>query len=805
MKKLYWAVGSLLVVVIILSVFFVRINRIQTSGDILLPGLLSPVKISRDEKGMAYIYAENLSDALTAQGFVTAQDRLFQMELTRLMAQGRISELAGKKTVQLDIRTRTLGFHRQAKKHAAILSAEEKKHFECYLRGLNYYIDKYKKYHPVSFNLAGIKPKPWKISDILSIGYYMGWESAANLKTELVTQMLIDKVGPERAVELFPLNTNPDDKNESVSLLKNKVGKIASATGINLSGDINLKGYLEHTNSLNVGSNNWVVGPERSRSGKPLVANDPHLDPTLQPGPWYPSGIIIPGLRAVGVTVAGLPGMVVGRTNNVSYGVTNSYGDGQDLYIETVDPERSGNYLEGKSSIPFEKIDETILYRDGDASGGYFKKTITVLKTRRGPVISNILPGLNTKKVITVRWSPYETMLPETGLLLMLRAKSVSEVRSALSKLTFIMLNFVFADTQGNIGWHTTGKLPIRSQGESITPYAVKDSIDNWKGWIPFDKMPSDYNPEKGWLGTCNHNTVKKNNPYYISSYFSPHYRYSRLKEICDSYEKRDPLFHWNLQRDTKNILAVSITPIIKKALLAEKDTEFLGKILGDWDYTDSRESYAPSIFQSIYRNIAIETFRDELGDELTDTMLSRWYVWQERLENMILQGESDWFDDVSTKEKKETLSDIIHRSALKAVKDLGEKFGSNPVNWKWGEMHTIEFINPLMRSGILKWIFGGGSFPMSGSGETLYRGLYKFEKPFAVKYAAALRMVADLADDDKILAVLPWGVSGRIFSKHNSDQMEKYMSGEPVYWWFSDSMIKRNGQKNYRLVPAKK
>ncbi len=805
MKKLSWAAGLLLVFIILLSIFSVRINRIQTSGNILLPGLSSPVKILRDEKGMAYIHAENLPDALTAQGFVTAQDRLFQMELTRRMSQGRISELAGRKTIQLDIRNRTLDFHRQAKKHAALLSEQERKYIKCYLRGLNYYITGYKKYHPVEFRLAGIQPEPWDIPDVLSIGYYMGWESAANLKTELVTQMLVDKVGPERAAELFPLNTNPDDNNGSVSLRNKNAWKTASATGLDLSGDTGLKSYFEHTGGLNVGSNNWVVGPDCSRSGRPLVANDPHLDPTLQPGPWYPAGIIIPGLRAVGVTIAGLPGMVVGRTNSVSYGVTNSYGDAQDLYIETLDPEKSGNYLEGKKSVPFEKREETIVYRDSDAEQGYSKKTITILKTGRGPVISNILPGLNTKKVITVRWSPYESMLPETGLLLMFQAKSAGEVRSSLSKLTFIMLNFVFADTQGNIGWHTTGKLPLRSQGESITPYTVKDGIDNWRGWIPFDKMPSDFNPEKGWLGTCNHNTVKKDYPYYISSYFSPHYRYTRLKQICDSYEKRDPMFHWKVQRDTLNILAASITPVIKKVLLLEKDTEFLGKILGDWDYTDSRDNYAPSIFQNIFRNIAIETFRDELGDELTKTLLSPWYVWQERLENMILEGESDWFDDKTTQEKKETVSDIIHRAALKTIKDLGEKYGSNPINWKWGKMHTIEFINPLMRSGILKWIFGGGKFSMSGSGETLYRGLYKFEKPFGVKIAAALRMVADMGDNDKILAVLPWGVSARMFSKHNSDQMKKYMNGEPVYWWFSDKMIKRNSQKEYRLVPSVK
>jgi len=733
-----------------------------------------------------------------AQGFVTAQDRLFQMELTRLFATGRISELAGEKGKAIDIRMRTIGFYRNAKKHAEILDKETRLFFQKYLDGVNAYIKTRSDTHHLEFRLAGIKPGDWTIADSLTIAYYMGWDSAANIHTEAIAQMLVEKLGLERAREIFPLNINPDDFPKEINVAKGTVQEFAQ---LNLETDKKIMLYVKDGN-LRVGSNNWAVGPLLSANGKPIVANDPHLDARILPGPWYPIGIITPDFRAIGVIIPGAPGIIVGRTDHIAIGVTNAYGDAQDLYVETVDPENPDRYLEGKNSLPFEIIEETLSIKDKDAPQGLRKEKIKIRLTRRGPVISGVLPGLKTDKVITIRWSAFETMEPSMGYNQFLTATSVKDIREALSHVNFIMLNFVFADTEGNIGWHVSGKLPIRSRGDGTIPYVVKDSRDNWTGWIPFDDMPQLYNPQKGWVGTCNHKTVGMNYPYYYSSYLSPSYRYRRLTQLLNSPGKKSADEHWQFQRDSINLMAKKIAPLIAKVLIAYDDTKQMGQILSQWDYLDDIDKAAPTIFHSIYRKFALLVFQDELGEDLARTMLDKWYFWEERLAKMVVKGTSPWFDNVNTKDIKETVDKLLHQAAFDVTETLGSRIGQDPTKWVWGKVHQLEFVSPIRREGFGKGLVGGGSHPFFGSGETLCCGMYDFNDPFNVTISASLRMVADLGDDDKVLAVLPGGVSGRLFDPHTKDQIKAFMHGNKVYWWFSDTAIQEHSKTTLVLSP---
>ncbi|MCJ7774734.1 MAG: penicillin acylase family protein, partial [Desulfobacterales bacterium] len=546
----------------------------------------------------------------------------------------------------------------------------------------------------------------------------------------------------------------------------------------------------------------WVVGPKSSPNGKPIVANDPHLESSTLPGPWYPCGLITPEGRAVGVIIPGIPGMVIGRTDHFSIGVTNAYGDTQDLYVETPDPQNPERYLEGKKSIPFEVIEETLKIKDKKTPKGFREDKIKIRLTKRGPVISDVFPELKTDKVLTVRWSIFETMNPSLGFNTLLSDKTVYDIRKSLGNTTTLMLNFVFADTKGNIGWQTTGRLPVRSEGSGLVPYLVKNSKDNWSGWIPFDEMPQSYNPQKGWLGTCNHKTITSDYPYYYSSHFSPSYRYQRLIELLDRPGIKTVDDHWQFQRDTMNLMAKQIAPIMEKALSAHEDTKKMGEILAKWDFMDDPDKAGPTVFQAVYREFAILTYQDELGSELTETMLSVWYFWQERLNSMILAGGSPWFDNGNTKDKKENMNDLFHQAALVVKEDLGAAYGKNPRDWKWGKAHQMEFVSPIRREGFGKGFIGAGSHPAPGSQETLYRGQYKFTKPYNVYIPASLRMVADLGDNDKILAVLPGGVSGRLFDKHMKDQVKSYMNGDKMYWWFSDTTIKKHEKHTLVLNP---
>jgi penicillin amidase len=534
----------------------------------------------------------------------------------------------------------------------------------------------------------------------------------------------------------------------------------------------------------------------------PIVANDTHQNATILPGPWYPCGLILPQMRAVGATIPGFGGMIVGRTDYIALGATNAYGDTQDLYVETVDPANPENYLEGSVSIPFEVIEETIKIKDKKAPGGFREEKIKIRLTLRGPVISGVMPGLQTDKVITVRWSGVEAMAPSVGLERILRCRTGAELRRTLKDLNQVALNFVYADSGGNIGWQTTGKVPIRSQGKGLVPYVVKDGTDNWTGWIPWDDMPHAVNPERGWLGTCNHLTVGRDYPYPYTTHASPSYRYRRLIELMDAPGKKSVDDHWAFQRDAVNLMAKTIAPIMTRVLLAHEDTKKMGQVLADWDFIDSPDKAGPTIFQSVYREFALLVYTDELGDDLARTMLNDWYFWQERLQKMVLENNSPWFDDLNTSAKKETRDDLFYQAALNAGKDLGSTLGADPAKWLWGKVHRHEFVSPIRRSGAGKDLLGGGSHPASGSCETLYRGIYEFNEPYKVTVSASLRMVADLADPDKILAVLPGGVAGRQFDPHTTDQVESFMNGNKVYWWFSDKAIREHTQHTLTLSP---
>jgi penicillin G amidase len=798
MKSLKGHINILLLVMLLGFNACSYLNHYQSSGNLVLPGLKEPVTVLRDEKGMAYIYAADLDDAIMAQGFVTAQDRLFQMELIRLLATGRICELAGEEAKPLAIQMKTIGFLRNAKKTSLLLDAETRSFCQKYLDGVNAFITLRPKEHHLEFKLAGIKLTPWQIEDTLAVAYFMSWNTAANLATEIIAQMLVEKLGPEKAMEIFPLSVNPD---ETPGEVKENTTTALEAVPLSLEKDERILAYLKDC-PLRLGSNNWSVGPVLSAGGKPIVANDPHMDSRVLPGPYYPTGLITPWIRAVGVTVPGIPGMMAGRTEHVAFGVTNAYGDNQDLYVETVDPRDSERYLEGDRSLPFDVVEEVLRIKDKKAPEGYREEKVEIKLTRRGSVISGVLNGLKTKNVMTLRWAPFDRVDPCLGLHYMLSARSASEFREAIKCVNILLVNFGFADDEGNIGWQVSGSIPIRAKGDGTIPYEVKDSEDDWIDYVRPEEMPQAYNPTKGWVGTCNHNIITKDYPYYYSSRLAPSYRYERLKQLLDNSSPKSVDDHWQFQRDTMNLMAKRIAPLMARALMDHEETRVIGEILSRWDYKDDPDQAGPTIFQAVYLQFALLVFQDELGEELAKLMLNDWYFWEERLQSMVIEGSSSWFDDVRTEGTKESRDDLFYQAGLKVSQDLAPSLGKDPTKWNWGKVHQMEFVSPVRTKGFGSGLLGAGPYPAPGSGETLNRGLYAFNDPFGVTVTASLRMVADLSDQDKVLAVLPGGVCGRLFHPHTKDQVEAFMRGDKVYWWFSDKAIKEHTKARLELVP---
>ena len=797
-RRVCIVVALLVVCCVVLFFFLPQLNDYQDDGQLTLTGLNLPATVTRDDSGIAYIHAENIEDLFFAQGFVTAQDRLFQMQMTRMYYEGRICEFAGVKARELDVRMRTIGIARMAEKQGRILNPALRKQFQHYVDGINAFIKQCPDDLALEFRLAGIKPDLWQVEDCLGVLFYMGYSTAANLSTEIISQMLLDTLGYEKTAMLLPLNINVDDPYDK--------GVIAMPPkenlGLALPFDPGLLAYAGDRN-LRVGSNNWAVAPEKSATGSALLAGDPHLDPRILPGVWYPAGLICPGIRAVGAQIPGIPGMGVGRTEHIALSATNNYGDMVDLYIETVDPKNPDRYLEGNNSIAFGHVKETLKIKDKNSPGGFRTEDLDIRTTRRGPVVSIVLDGLDGNKVFTLRFAPEASMTPNIGLMDVLEAKNAKELSLAMQDLTVACFNWVFADSSGNIGHQASGRIPVRSSGGTF-PHVVKDGTDNWLGWIAPDQMPGQINPGKKWIGTCNNKTVDSGFPYYYSSFFAPSFRYVRLKELMGGKAGQTPLDMWHYQRDTGNVMARRIAPIMARILLADPDTKDLGQILADWNFKDDPEKAGPLIFQTIYRHFALAVFEEDLGPQKVMIFLTAWYYWQERLLGFVEAGESLFFDDLRTAGTTETMADLFVRAARAARNELAPLLGPDPAQWRWGDLHTLELVNPLARKGRLKALLGTGPMPMGGSGENLYRGWYDFDAPYAVTHCASLRFVADMGDDEKMMAVLPGGASERTFHPHQKNLANDFMAGAVRYWWFSDAAIKAHAKNILTLAPAR-
>lgn len=801
----------LLVIVAVAAAILIvpRRNDYQVDGTLHMKGIGAPIEIARDAAGIPYVHAASREDLFFGQGYATAQDRLFQMHLTRLFAQGRLGEMAGERTRELDLRLRTYGFHRLARKQAALLDDESRRFFQRYADGVNAMIDSGDD-RPLEFSLAGIEPERWTIEDSLAITFYMSWNSSANLIHEVLTDQLERKLG-DRAGLLRPLNWNPDLETDPVgrppAAALARIEPKDPRAGELLAALLQPVPGFDPRGAAALGSNNWAVGASRSPSGKPIVANDPHLDARMLPGVWHPIGLVLPAARAIGATIPGLPGVTIGRGDQVAISVTNAYADLQDLYLENVDPQDPGRYLDGGVALPFDSWEETFRFKDGDAPGGFREEKRTLRATRRGPVVSDVLEGrpeLPGDQVISLRWAPAETMASRVRFDTLLTARNVAEVDADIAQASLICLNFVFADNAGGLGFRASGRPPRRVAGTGIRPIAIDKALaepDTWQGFLGPDEMPHAANPQRDWLGTANHLTAAPGLPYYFTDFAASTYRYRRIREVLDGPDKLTVSQHWQLQRDTKNLLAERLTPIFVTALENDPDTRDFAQVLKLWNFRDEAEGAAPLVFQEILRQAVLATMTDDLGEGLAATYLDGLYYWQERFESLLVAGDSPFFDDSSTP-LVESRDEILVRAAKAARKNMAPRVGDIPKLWQWGKVHTVTFFHPLRREGLGAHWLGTEPLPMSGSAETLLRGWYDTRNPYPTTFMASLRFVADLGDDDKMLLVVPGGTVARVFHPHFKDQIPAFMSGEERHIWVSDRAIATNTVHKLELRP---
>lgn len=748
----------------------------------------APATVKRDRYGVPYIYAQSLADAIRAQGFITAQDRLTQMLLTREAVNGRLAELIGSPGASNDISVRVLGIRQLAGRFAAGLKSPSREMHEWYLEGVNAYIATQEHEFPLAVRLSGTAPAPYTLEDICAHYLLQAYDLTENWRSEWLAQRLVDHLGRQKAAQISLVSVNPDDSSRWAS-------EYALAPREPL---LSTREPPQIEPGPVGGSNSWATSGRRSHRGAPILANDPHLDARRLPGIWYPLGLITPEWRAVGVTAPGWPGLAVGRSSFIAWGVTNSAADTADLFIERDDPENEGHYLEGKRSLPYEVVSETVRVRDPDSPGGIRERTFRVRRSRRGPVVSDTLITDAHGRSLSLRWSVAENVRSQVGLDRLMLAKDVAEAGEAIRDIVGA-LNYNVADTRGNIAHFTSGHIPVRLKGDGAIPLPVTDGEDNWTGFVPFDRAPSSMNPQRGWVGNANNRTVSGTFDGMWSSYSAPSWRYRRMLELFDNDRVFSAEEHWAAITDTRNTLARDLVPLFLPALEAAPDTQAAAEILGSWDYRDDAGKAAPALFQLMMRTLVNRIFADEL-DTLVHAYEGSPYFWQERVYSMLATGESDWFDDGNTPQTEDR-DDIVRAAALDAWSRLEANLGRNPGDWRWGDLSRLRISNPVPTGNpLLNRFLGGGDFPRTGSPETLW-GSYG-SPSYGAWAIDSLRFVADLGDPDKVLAVIPGGVSGRLFDPHLNDQLPLWLSGEINYWWFSDKAINANARNEITLAP---
>lgn len=792
--KVSLAVIAVIIVVILLAGAIIvpslrKSGLPELSGEKNITGLSADVKVIRDERGVPHIYASNEHDLYFMTGYITAQERLWQMDMVRHATQGRLSELFKRDMFDTDYFLRALGM---PEKSRLVLENEDPEilaGLQAYADGVNAWIGETGKKLPPEFRILGYEPEPWTMVDITNIIGFIGWDLASsNLSNEITNYKLGMKLGPEKAAELIADWNLVDEVVFPDFRLNEKIFNDAMAA----------IGSIKQLEELGIvtlsGSNNWAVSGTRSETGKPILSNDMHLGLNV-PGFWMQVHQVIPGkLNVTGVIFPGEPFVVAGHNDRIAWGMTNLGVDDIDLFVETVDS-TGNNYLYNGEWLPFREV-EHVLKMNDDSS-----QTRVIKYTHHGPVISG-MRGIDDA-LLTMRWSGYDHSDEIKAVYLLNRAGNWDEFRTALSNFRAISQNFAYADVEGNIGLNTGGGVPVR-KGTGLLPRRGETDEYEWKGYVPFDLLPSSFNPEEGFVSSANQRTVDKNYPFFISGDFSMPYRIMRIREMAAEKQVLGIEDFRRMITDNHSAYAAMLTPVILKEAETIADTDETEKAaieeLKGWDYSMDASLIAPSLFEFIRIEMARHLLGDELG-ELYGSSLGRqhdFYIY-----SMLKKGPDRWVDNINTPEE-ENMEMIIVQSIRSAVDTLSARYGVYGSGWQWGKIHTLTLEHPLGAVKILDRLLGLNSktYAVGGSYHTVEP--YSFRDNFTANHGASERHIFNTADWDQSLTVIPTGTSGIPGSPFYLSQSDTYVNNGFYTEPFTEAAVE--AAKKYEMVfrPAK-
>ncbi|MBN1144868.1 MAG: penicillin acylase family protein [Bacteroidales bacterium] len=799
MKRFRRILAGLVLFIILVSViglFFIR-NLTHRSlpdynEDIRLSGLYAPVEVYRDSFAIPHVYARNEHDLYMAVGYLLAQDRLWQMDMLRHVTEGRLSEIFGEKYMENDMILRALRFRDKSEKLLKNADSACIVAMEAFSEGVNQYIQNNQRRLPFEFSVLGYKPELWEPYHTVNMIGYMGWDLKSGWSEVLLAdiQKAVDSV---RYRQLLP-----DVLRKQPVVFSGKPEIKGLST---LLPDMMLHTAMLQDLGIDVldASNNWAVSSDKSTTGSPILANDMHLGLNI-PGIWYQMHQVIEGkLNVTGLVLPGTPFVICGHNDSIAWGMTNTYVDNVDFYEERINPADSGQYEFNGSWRNFEIRREVIKTKEGNQ----VEKTLRF--THRGPIVSSF-KGFGDR-VVTMHWVGDEISDEISTIYQLNRANNWNDFKQALKTFTSISQNIAYADRRGNIGLFCAAGVPVRKRD---IPFGVlpgtTDEYD-WKGYVPFEELPFQYNPVNGYVASANNRTVSSDYPHHIGTWYAQPNRYLRITELLNAKDRLSVEDFKSIQLDRYSKMAEKYMPVIIGALSGNTNltaTESQAyEVLKSWNFEMEADGAAPLIFESIYVNLIGCIYSDELGTALFDRYLRLGSIWRNATDGLIEAGVSEWFDDVTTNNTKEEFKDVIACAFTKSITGLEPVLGNNPETWAWGKLHGLNLAHPLSAVKILDRVFKlkRGPYPVGGSFHTVAPYGYTTGKSFESDFGASHRHIFDLSDWDKSLTVIPTGNSGNPASRHYCDQSGLYVAGKYHADHFLPEKVKAHARYHMQFI----
>ncbi|MHA2096484.1 MAG: penicillin acylase family protein [Candidatus Hodarchaeales archaeon] len=763
-------------------------------GQLQLPGLKEEVEIIRDKWGIPHIYANNEYDLFFAQGFVQSQDRLWQLEINRRTASGTLSEVFGEIALDTDRTARTFGFERMGRVDYDNASEEVKGVIQAFTDGINAFLDHKKRKLPVEFTLLRHSPNPWSVYDSCAFTRVMLWQLSHAWYGEIVRAKIVEKVGPELAAELeisYPTE-NPITLPNGIEF--NVLNKDGTLTG--MKGPFLKKGQ---------GSNGWAISAARSLSGETYLCNDMHLQLML-PSIWYETHLIGAGkINVSGVSLCGVPLIMVGHNERIAWGSTLAFTDAEDLFIEKFNKDNSTQYEFKGEWKEVEILEERILVKG--QKNPHIEK---VMITHHGPIISDVIEGNNTRLAVnSMALKPTKAL---QGYFNLNKAINWDDFIEALRLIDATQLNMPYADVDGNIGYWVTGKVPIRANGhDGSIPVPGWTGENEWQGSIPFEEMPHAFNPKEGYIVTCNHKIVPDDYPYFLGNVWMNGYRAKRFVEVINDKNKLSLDDIKKLHLDFTCIPGQEFISLINTVDFMEGiDTDVILAIslLKDWDGILSPNSISGSIYEVLRYHIVRDIFERGLGEALSLEVMGKgpnpvlyhaneFYGHDSTTIMRLLKGGDSWWIREAGGVQK-----LITRNMKKTIRWLRKNYGEEK-NWKWGNLHRVHFPHAMGIQKPLDKVFNRGNLPIGGNTDTLCQTAIHADDPYDVNaWAPSHRQIINMSDLSKSLMIFTPGQSGHLASKHYDDLVPLWHKGDyhPMLW--NREEILENSEAQLKLTP---